>query len=123
MSDPFKFTSLDKLKSLASPIVAVITEGLLQVIAEDDCGGRLNDKELEEFDHASQEWCFDELFDWVCKTIAVCRANAEQVSESDRRIEQLAKQRKSTFEIAGALNLSESYVSKWLQERYPLGLI
>lgn len=49
MPDPFKFISLDELRTLDSPIVHVITEEQIQQFAEDNCGGRLNDAELRAF--------------------------------------------------------------------------
>src|SRR5947209_16854527 len=86
MSDPFKFVDLDTLKSLNSPIVTVITAEDVQDIAGMYCDGPLAEDELQQFDYTSREWCFDELFSWIFKTIPHARACAQEMREFDRQI-------------------------------------
>jgi len=117
MSDPFKFFSLEKLQSLSSPIVTILTGELVQDIAETDCGGRLSDEELEEFSFASREWCYDQLVDWVCETIPLCRVTVENLKKIDRQMDDLVARGKSDSEIAKALHISEWFVGNRRRER------
>lgn len=59
--DPFRFISLETLKSFESPLVVVINADTVQEFAEENCGGRLTDDELADLNHAFTDYALCEF--------------------------------------------------------------